>query len=606
MALNNKRISASELDFATIKANLKSYLSGQAQFTDYDFEGSTMSMLLDVLAYNTHYRGLYDNFMLNEMFLDSASKRANVVSKAKEIGYTPMSSEAPIAYVNFELHNAVNGPDTLLLSKYVPFSATLDGVSYTFITTETYTGTLSGGVYTVPNMKIIQGELVVNRFVVGSGTRFLLPEYAVDASTITVKIQTNANSSVYTTFNLTNEFVGLNASHKVFWIKEVDSRYELEFGNGVIGAALESGNIVHVEYIVSDGVSANGAKLFKYIGQSLYQGDVVATTVAQASGGTAIESIDSIKFNAPRLFTAQNRAVTAEDYRNLVYNLVPEAASVNVWSGADHTPPIYGKVFICIKPKTLEAFTTVEKIKIQDDIIKSKNVITIIPEIIDPEYIKIEIKTTVYFDPRSTTKTVNDIKQLALNTISNYNVQELQKFDSILRFSKLSKLIDDSDPSIVSNITTLNMRRRIVPLYNMSASYELNIVNPFHVEAAEPAVRTTGFYVYNSQLVHYIEDDSAGNLRLYNLVGNTKTIVNARIGTVNYLKGSISISGLNVTSIIGTDLDFIFKPDSYDVVSILNQLVTIPTALVTMNAIADMSFGASGGGSNYQFTSIRS
>lgn len=607
MTVNNKRINASELDFDAIKSNLKTFLSNQSTFTDYDFEGSSLSMLLDVLAYNTHYRALYDNFILNEMFLDSASKRSNIVSRAKEMGYIPTSVRAATARINLTLNNTTNGPDLLILPKLTPFVAAVNGITYTFITTEIYSVVPVNGVYSMTNIKVTQGSYIVNRIGVTSGTKYIIPNVNVDTSTLTVKVQSSSQSNLYETFIATDSFVGIGSADRVYWIKEIEGGlYELEFGNGVIGKALVNGNVVHLEYVITDGVSANGAKLFRYVGQNLYLGNISLTTSSQSSGGTDIEETDSIKFNAPRLYSAQNRAVTVEDYQNLIYNLVPEAASVNVWSGADSVPPVYGKVFICIKPKTIEKFTNLEKIMIKNDVIKTKNVVSVIPEIVDPTYIKIAVESTIYYNLNSTTKSMTDIKLAVQAAIINYNTSELEKFKGILRFSKLTRAIDDADSSIVSNVTNIIIHRIVEPKYNTFANYRINLINPIHLETTGGSITTTGFYISGSDLIHYLGDDGAGNMTLYIISNNVKQVINPKIGHVDYSRGLIDLAGLNITTIIGMDWEFIIKPSSYDVVSILDQLVIIPTNLITVNVIPDQSLGASGGGANYVFTTSRS
>lgn len=607
MATNNKRIATSELDFSAIKTSFKDYLRGQSQFTDFDFEGSNMSVLLDVLAYNTHYRALYDNFTFNEMFLDSASKRDNVVSRAREIGYTPTSIRAATAEVSLTLTNAQGGPSVLVLPKLTPFSASLNGGEVSFVTLETYSAASVNGIYTFPSIRLIQGSFVTDRFNYTQGSRVIITNPGADLSTLTVKVQANTQSGLYTTYRLAETLVGIGSVDNVYWIKEVSSGlYELEFGNGVIGTKLADGNNVHIEYIVTEGLVANGAKMFKYSGPQLYNGTVALATIAQASGGAALEDVDTIKFNAPKMFTAQNRAVTVEDYRNLVYNLVPEAASVNVWSGADNNPPEYGKVFICIKPKTVERFTNSQKVAIKADVVKSKNVVSVIPEIVDPLYIRVAVNATIYYDQKVTTKSPNDLKLLVQNVISNYNINDLQKFEGILRYSKLTRLIDDADPSIVSNVTSLKIIREVYPKYNTMSSYVINLVNPIYNSLSEISVYTSGFYILGSDLIHYIEDDGAGNLRLFYYANLTKQIVNAKIGTVNYSKGIIEVTGVFITSIIGAELNFTITPSSYDIVSVLDQLVEIPLNFITVNAISDQSLSSSGGGANYVFTTSRS
>lgn len=604
MAQNNHRISASELDFDAIKTSLKTYLSGQSTFSGYDFEGPNMSMLLDVLAYNTHYRALYDNFMLNESFLDSASKRANVVSRAAEIGYMPVSAKAATATINLSFNGVVNGAAMLTLPKQTPFSASINGISYTFITTETYSAPLVNNSYAFGNIKISQGAMITTRMNIATGARYIIPNTNVDTSTFLLKIQENAQSSVYTPFYQASTFIGISGAGTIYWVKEIDGGlYELQFGNGVFGKALVPGNVIHLEYLVTDGPAANSAKLFRYMGSDIYQSVAAITVVSQSTGGTSIESIDSIKFNAPRLYSAQNRAVTVEDYQNLVYDLVPEAASVNVWSGADNVPPSYGKVYICIKPKTVTKFTNVEKVAIKSDIIKYRNVVTVIPEIVDPQYIKVALSTTIYFNKDGTTKSANDIAMAVKNAILQFDQENLQKFGGILRFSKLMRVIDDSDASIVSNVTNVTLHKPIEPQYNVNATYSINLINPIYVESDAATIRSSGFYIFGSELIHYLRDDGLGNINVYVLDNGVEQITAAKSGSVIYSKGLIEINNLHITTIIGTELILTIKPSSNDIVSVLDQLVIIPTELISVNVIADKSISASGGGANYEFTS---
>lgn len=608
MTINTQRFSVSELDFDAIKTSIKTFMQGQTQFTDYNFDGANLSIMLDVLAYNTHYRALYDNFILNEMFLDSASKRENVVSRAKELGYMPSSAKCAIATVAMTITNTVNGPSVLILPALSVFVASLSGATYQFITRESYSIIANGSTYTLPNIKLYQGQYMTDRFNVSNGSKYQIKNTNVDTSTLSIKVQDNAYSSVYRTYTLADSMVGIKSTDLVFWLKEIaGGLYEIEFGNGVIGSAVEAGNVIQAEYIITSGSIANGAMLFNYSGGTVYNGTITMATTAASFGGSEIETTDSVKFNAPRLYSTQNRAVTVEDYQNLVYNLVPDAQSVNVWSGADNIPPVYGKVFICIKPKTVPTYTNTQKVTITNDIIGSKNLVTVIPVIVDPTYIKVAVTTAIYYDQKTTTKSANDIKLIAMNAILAYGQANLLGFDSTLRFSKLSRQIDDADSSIVSNITTLVIYRTIDPKYNTLGSYTINIVNPIYSSGlAESCVVSTGFYILGSDLIHYIEDDGLGNLRLYNQPSLIKQTVNARIGTVDYTAGSIQINGIYITSIVGAELNLIIKPSSYDVVSVLDQLVIIPPELLNITVIADKSAAASGGGTNYTFTSSRS
>ena len=605
----NKKITTTDLDFDQIKTNLKEFLKGQTEFQDYDFEGSGMAVLIDLLAYNTHYNALYNNLAVNESFLDSASKRSSVVSLAKNLGYIPKSATCATAVVDVFVRNTATAPITLTLPQYSQFNTQIDGTSYTFYNMGDVSTTIIDGVYKFADLKLVQGTPLSFKYEVSASTKFIIPNADVDMSTLSVRVQDSAGSTVFESFSRATGIVGITGTSAVYYVKEIEGQlYEIYFGDGTIGKELQNGNIVNLEYMVTDKEVANGARLFSYQGSSLLGGSVTVESRVVAFGGSEPEDIETIRFNAPKLFAAQDRAVTIEDYKTIIQNNFSNAASINVWGGEDHDIPTYGKVFITIKPKTSLSLSESEK-SIVKSLLKTKNVVSIVPEILDPEYTYIEVATSIYYNPRLTNRTPSQVQSLVLDTIKDYNTTDLESFDSIFRQSKLSRLIDDTEDSIISNVTTIKLHKEIIPAYNTISDYSINLVNPIYSEGVpEEAVLSTGFYIPDDDNVYYIDDDGLGNLRMFYYVAATiKTITKNNIGTVDYQKGLIKIPSLNIVSISDPQFKLIVKPSSYDAISARQSLVSIPDNLITINVIVDrMSSGDSAGGTNHIFTSSRS
>ena len=610
---NNKKINVTELDFDNIKQNLKDFLSTQDQFQDYNFEGSAMSVMLDVLAYNTHYNALYNNMAINEMFLDSARKRNNIVSLAKMLGYTPRSAKCARAVVNLIVSGGSSAPSNITVPSLSPFTTIIDGKQYTFYNTGSLTVNRSStaGSYLVSDVELIEGTPLSFKYNVTDGARYIIPNANVDIDTLKVRVQQSATSSVYETWTRSDSIVSASGTTKAFWVKEIDDGlYEVTFGNDLVGRALDNGNVVHFDYFVTNMDAANGASNFIYNGPTILSGASVAVvTTLAASNGDDKESNDSIRFNAPKFYAAQNRAVTPDDYKALIYANVPEAYSVAVWGGEDNNPPVYGKTYVCIKPKSASKLTTVEKANIISTVLSQRNVVSVIPELVDPEYINIALEVNVYYNEQETTKSASDIATLVRQSILSYNDAELQKFDGIFRFSKLSKIIDETDPSIVSNITNVLLRRNLQPRYNVSAQYLLNMINPIYYSGvAEEAFTSTGFYISGSPDIHYLDDDGKQYVRLFKYGSNaTKIYVDEQIGTIDYAKGIVDIRNLNIVALADVDFEISMKPQSYDVVSALTQIAQIAVDHLKVNAIADKT--ASGdlrGGYNFVFSNSRS
>jgi len=610
----NKKISVAELDFDAIKSNLKTYLEGQATFADYDFEGAGLSVLLDTLAYNTHYNALYTNLAVNESFLDSASKRSSIVSRAKEIGYVPYSATGATARINITVTGTSSTPASLTIPANTPFSTTIDGKSYNFYNIDAAIAVLSGSTYTFTNVDVKEGSPLTFRYTVADGAKYILPNLDVDLSTLKVRVQENLSSSVFETYNNQENILEIDSTTPVYFVKEIEGQlYELEFGNGTIGKALANGNVVTLTYMTTNKADANGARVFSYQGPTLLSGNVAVTTVIAAINGSDIEEIDSIKYNAPRSYTSQNRAVTVDDYKSLLFKSYPEAESINIWGGEDNIPAQYGKVFISIKPKTTTYLTDAQKSLIVNEILKTKNVVSITPEVVNPEYINLSLNVTAYYNPRITTRSINDMKALIVQTIEDYNDNHLNSFDGIFRYSNLTSLIDETEESIVSHIMTIKLHREIEVAYNTNQTYTINLGNPIYASGVpEESITSSGFFIPGNANVMYLEDNptnkTTGTIRMYYFVNDIKTYVRT-FGSVEYASGTIVLNELEISGIDSTTsgiFELFIKPQSNDVVSVRNQLVFIPDDQIDVSVIVDqVATGDQAGGSNYVFTSSR-
>jgi hypothetical protein len=606
----NKRIKVDELDFDTIKDNLKNFLQGQEQFQDYDFEGSSFAILLDLLAYNTHYNAIYTNLAVNEMFLDSASKRSSVVSLSKMLGYVPNSAACSKAYINATITSPTYNPDVVTLPAGQPFLTSIDGKSYTFYNTSDVSTVAAGGFYTFNNVELIEGTPLYYNYYIKKGQRYIIPNSNVDLSTLKVKIRETATDDTFLVYAPADSLTSLDATTKAYFVKELDDGlYEIYFGDGVIGYAPQEGNYLTVEYFVSSLDGPNGSNVFSYAGTAILGSGLTVVATGPAQGGSAPETIDQIKYNAPKLFAAQNRAVTTEDYKALIYKNFPQAASIVVWGGEDNDPPIYGKTYICIKPTDTNKLTESQKDYIKTNIIGPKSIVSITPEFVDPEYFNVQINTTAYYNAKISDKTPAQLETIIRNVIYDYDNTNLKKFDGVLRYSQLVGLIDDADQAIVNNTTKILVRREFTPRYNISSEYKLNMINPIYRSVIpDESVLSTGFYIPNSANVHYIDDDGAGNLRLFYFDANqNKYIVNPTIGSVDYAKGTLIVRNLTITSMAESKFELILKPESYDVVTAYNQIVQIDRQHLYVSVINDQTAaGSNQAGKNYVFTSIRS
>ena len=612
MAQTTKRINVSEVDFTSIKSNLKTYLTSQDAFKDYNFEGSAMNTLLDVLSYNTHYNAVYANMVANEMFLDSAVKRDSVVSLAKHLGYTPNSSTSPTARINVTVNSPVGAPPQLTMPKGTVFRSRVSENNYQFVTTSDVTIVPTEGVYTFTNIDLREGTLLQLFYTKNSTLtqRFIIPEENVDTSTISVKVQNSVTDLTTTTFTKAENILDIKNTSNVYFLNGIENgQYEITFGDNVLGKSLDDGNIIILEYIVSNEDEANGASAFTLATEIGGSTNATITTVINAQNGGPRETVDSIKFNAPKFYSAQNRAVTAEDYKVILPKLYNNVDTMQVWGGEDNDPPVYGKVFMSIKPKTGRSLTTSTKDSIKNDILRSKTMVSITPEIIDPVYICIIPTINAYWNPNATTSTYTDISAKVRNAVMNYSNTEIKNFDSVLRYSKLTNIIDRADVGIVSNITTLRCERHFDAILNVKSKYTINFYNPLFTQGvgAPTNLSSTGFTVAGIANTLYLDDDGGGNIRSYYLEegSSTRVYVNSGQGQIDYGTGKIVIDQLNITetTLDNNAVEVFVTLNSNDIVSVRNVLLMINEDDITVNTIVDkVATGESSAGVDYQTT----
>ena len=608
MATNDKRLRVTELDFDNIKENLKTFLKAQTEFKDYDFEGSGMNILLDTLAYNTHYLGFNANMLANEMFLDSASLRSSVVSHAKSLGYEVSSSRAPVATINVSLSTDAN---TKTMSAGTAFTTSIDGVDYQFVTIADVTSSNTGSAVPFDSVKIYEGTYVTSSYTADSSEvdqRFLLNDARADTSTLTVKVQNSSSDTTTTTYTKATDITQLSSSSTVYYLQETDSGlFEVYFGDGVVSKGLSDGNIVTLQYVVTNRTLANGASSFSSPSSIDGVTGITVTTVANATGGSNPETVESIKLNAPLDYASQGRAVTIDDYKTYTKKLFPNTQAVSVWGGEDgsydtstgvSSNPEYGKVFISIKSTTGENLTTVQKSNLVTAFAPYK-VASVTPVIVDPETIFLILNVSFQYDSTATTSTKDELASLIATTISNYNSSDLQEFNSSFRHSKLLRLIDDTDTAILNNTTTVTMGKFFTPV-NASSSYNINFNNAFfnphsgHNAEAGGIIASTGFQLDNDTTTEYFfDDDGSGNLRIYSLSSGVRTYLNSAAGTIDYTNGTISTTSLFISAVSNVDGESSTQirvtaiPKSNDVVPVRNQILEIDLVNTTTGGNVD-------------------
>ena len=570
------------LDFSDIKTALKEYMRAETDFTDYDFEGSVISQLLDVLSYNTYYTAFNANMVVNELFLDSSTLRDNVVSLAKQIGYTPKSTTSSTAVVDLRLEFTGTAPASIVFKAGSGFITNYDNSLYQFVISEDHRTEVVNGLATFDNLSIHEGSYITTRTVVNNSIknqRYLIGNSFVDTNTLKIRVFESGNSSVYKTYEKASNILEVGSEDRVFFISEVeDEKYEIFFGDGVLGKKLSDGEVVEISYVTTNGAATNGAKTFTFNG-SIIDGNGNAVlvpynvntlnTISVASGGADIESINNIKFNAPKFFGSQNRAVTGNDFSAIVRKLYPSISDIIVFGGEDQEPPAYGKVFLSVKPTEAASLSSYTKSELVKEL-KKYTVASVRPEFVDPSILYIELDSNIHFDSTKTKLLSTEIAAKVTSSISEYlKTSKTEKFNGKFRYSKFVGVIDSADYGINSNDTNVTMRKDFIAQINSSSYYEVCYQNPFLKDCDNPVVSSTGMTVFEYPTYTSYLEDRDGKLVLYRLdsVTGDKVLLNDSIGTVDYDKGEIQMYDFTILkgSFSDNRIELRVKPANKDI-----------------------------------------
>jgi len=594
------KLNIAELDFDSIKNNLKDYFASQTEFTDHDFGGSAISVMLDILAYNTYYNAYYVNMLASESFLDSAQLRDSVVSKASMLGYTPQSSTGAKANVSISV-TPNDAPASVTIDKYTQFTSTVNGTAYTFCTSGSTTVLANGSSYIATGVELTQGTPLTFRYTANTSNteqKFLLPNANTDTDTLTVTIQesaTDTNTAVYTK---ATDITTINSTSNVYFINEhTNGQFRVQFGDGVLGRKPTTGNIVLLKALVSEGADVNGANTFSAAGTVGGYATSQVTVSNAASGGSDRETVESIKFNAPKTYETQNRAVTTDDYKKIVEGNVSGLDSVSVWGGQDHSTPTFGKVYVSAKPTGATSLSAAQITSIKEAV-SSYNMVAITPEVVDPDIVDLIFNTTVKYDSRLTTLSSGAVAESVIDTMQTYKTNNLLKFGSIFRYSTLSTSIDNTESSIISNLTTITAKKGITPSTTTADSYTISFNNAIYNPSTtyEGAVTSSAFAYTDSTGTAYSTcylDDLNGIFRIYYLSGSDKVILSETAGTVTYSNGYISITSFMPDSFDGSTLDFTITPATNDLVPVRNQIFEIANTNITIVMQDDAETGTS-------------
>ena len=575
----NSAIRVTDLNFSQIKNNLKTFLRAKPEFTDYDFEGSGLSNLLDLLAYNTYQQSIYVNMVGNEMFLDSAQIRNNVVARAKMLGYTPTSARGSQATLRVTVTPTSNLTSVTIASNTL-FTSTLDGIQYKFTTDKPYVLLQSQG-YNSNTVIIKEGEPITQKFTVdtSSAQRFVLDNNNIDTTSIKVRIQTSSANTTKTTFTQATNLVDVQANSNVYFIQEnEDGKYELLFGDDILGKAVDNGNIVITDYRVVNGSLTNGANNFVSPSSIGGQATFTVSVANNASIGANAESTASIKFNAPKSFQRQNRAVIKNDYARTILAEAPDIEAVSVWGGEDNDPPIYGKVYIAAKPSGGNLLSDQRKAELVT-LLTTKNVVTISPTFVDATFLYVVPTIKVRYNVAATSLLASAISDKVATAVLNFETSQLSLFDKKFRESDFIASVTGSDQSILGANITYRMMKRFTPNQNVTTSYSIAFNNGISNPHASHygAVSSTSFTFQNQTC--FLDDDGNGVLRIYYLDSqNNKTYLNTSAGTVNYGTGLVNIKSVVITS--SSTIEVSTKPAINDIAPARNMILLISKAAI--------------------------
>ena len=618
MATNLK---VTELDFKDIKENLKNFLKQQSEFNDYDFDGSGMSVLLDVLAYNTHYNAMNAHFALNEAFLDSAQIRGNVVTRAKLLGYVPRSILAPRATVTITVNVAGESgtiPSTLTLPRGTKLKTLIGGEEFQYVVLANHTAPLESNAFTFSNIAICEGSFREIKYRVDNDVenqKFQLSDDNADTSTLRVRVQENEESTAFDIYTKFENLATVNEETKTYYLQQNSNEYfEIYFGDGVTGFKPVNNNIVTLDYVITKGKESNGAgdAVNSVTGFSAVDNvggfsTITIQTNSLSAGGVDEESSESIRFNAPLTFTSQNRAVTADDYAAIIKKSFANIDSISTWGGEDQDPPEYGRAYIAIKPLLSQTLTAEEKGRITGTILKGKNVVSITPEIVDPNFTFLELDVFFKFNPNLTDRSPTDLQTVVRDTIKDYNFNNLNKFDGVFRHSELLRKIDSADPSILNSTVRPRMFQNITPVNNALNNFDLVFTSPFFQsgDSTSFVLNSTAFKI-NSEDCFFGDVPIAGSTTrqviVYKKVAGENVTVISNAGTLDVPNGKITLNNFQPDT---TDaIRLTLTPNSLDLAPKRDQLLSIDDTRVTISPEIDtIAVSGSTGSINYTTTS---
>ena len=569
------------LDFNNIKNALKDYMRAQSDFTDYDFEGSALSQLIDVLAYNTYYTAFNTNMVVNELFLDSATLRDNVVALAKQLGYSPKSVTSPTAKLDFDItFTGGSIPASVIFKAGTGFVTNYDNTLYRYVLKEDAKVEVANGVASFSE-EFFEGSLVTTRTEVNSvlkSQRFKIQNPAADLSTLVIKVFQSPTSSAFQEYKRADSILDIGSDDEVYFISEIeDEQYEIFFGDGVLGKKLADGETIEMSYVVTSGPSSNGAKSFTFNGRIQDENLVPITvpftvsigTVVKSSGGADIESIDKIKYNAPKFYASQNRAVTVNDFKAIVRNIYPSISDIIVFGGEDQVPPAYGKVFIAIKPTEANTLSSFTKNNLTEEL-KKYTVASIRPEFVDPSILYVEMTSKIYFDGTKTNLLPTQVAAEASTAIQEYlKTSQTEKFNGKFRYSKFIGVIDNSNRAINSNDTDITLRKDFYAQINSSSYYEICYQNEFLEDCDDPVVSSTGMTVFEHPTYTSYLEDRNGKIVLYRLDSLTgeKILLNDSVGDIDYVNGEIKLYDFTILkgSFSDNRIELRVKPANKDI-----------------------------------------
>ena len=581
----NSSLSVANLDFSDIKGNLKQYLQSQDLLKDYDFEGSNMNVMLDILSYNTYMQNFYLNMVAAEGFIDSAQLRDSVVSHAKTLNYLPGSHTASKAVIDFEILPA-NTPSSITVPKYTAFSTQVDSNTYSFTTNERITVSAdTDGRYLVEDLEIFEGDIVYEYFTINSantGQRFVLQNKEIDVNSLTVTVLTSATDTTNSIFTKSLTTIGLDGSSNVYFVVPAeDGKYELQFGDGVVGKKLINGNVVEAVYRKTAGDLPNGANSFTIGTADIAHDNTSITVTSTAKGGGIAESIDSIRVNAPRSITIQDRTVTVSDYKTLLLQNFNDIETLNVFGGEEATPPEFGKVIVSVDLKNADGIPDSRKKDIED-FLRLRSPLSVVPKVIDPEFLFVQVNSDVRYDPNRTSKSDLDIKTLVVDKIQEFANTNINKFDTTLRSSQLARSIDDADASILNNDTFITLKKTINPDLGVANSFVLNFNNKIqqeipdalnqYVDGSAP-VQSTAF-TFSNLTSCTLRDNGLGTLQIVRQANGDIQVVENNIGTVDYEEGVVSINTFKVSSFEGSAITVTTTPSNRTVKSNKNIILS--------------------------------